>query len=255
MRVDQTKCAELRKELGNWYRRTVATKSEIQSILGKLMWIARAVKYSRCFVLRIIAEVKKLTSQKQKCTLSLAIRKDLLWWKEYLHVFNGVELLVSNTVSVQVAGDACPVGMGSWNPNLKEYFSTKFPFLLQDSQIPIHIKEFICVIMAVKLWGMHWSGKRCEIFCDNDSVCDVITYLKPKDSEMQKYLREFLFWVCKFNFHPTVSKIGTKENDIADFLSRNFCRSDATKFFEKEGISPMVQIEISEEEFELKADW
>ena len=230
-------------------------ETEIQSILGKLMWIARAVKFSRCFVLRIIAEMKKLTHQKQKTTLSLAIRKDLLWWKEYLLVFNGIEFLVPEKIAVQVAGDACPVGMGSWNPDLNEYFSTKFPFGLQDPKIPIHIKEFICVIMAVKLWGHLWSGKCCAIFCDNDAVCDVITYLKPKDSEMQKYLREFLFWVCKYNFHPVVSKIGTKENDVADFLSRNFCPADADTFFSKEGISPMRKVCISDDDFDLAADW
>ena len=255
MRVDQRKCAELRLELEHWCRRTVANKSEIQSILGKLMWIARAVKFSRSFVLRIIAEVKKLSSQKQKTTLSNCIRKDLLWWKEYLLVFNGVELLVPDHVSVQVAGDACPMGLGSWNPDLKEYFSTLFPFKLQDPQIPIHIKEFICVILAVKLWGKHWAGKRCEILCDNDAVCDVITNMKPKNSEMQKYLREFLFWVCKFNFHPVVSKIGTKENSVADFLSRNFNEDDAETFFSKEGISPLKKLVIYEEHFELKADW
>ena len=109
--------------------------------------------------------------------------------------------------------------------------------------------------MAVKLWGVHWSGKRCAIFCDNDAVCDVITYLKPKDSEMQRYLREFLYWVCKFNFHPVVSKIGTKENDVADFLSRNFSQADADLFFVKTGLSPIIAISVCDEDFELKADW
>lgn len=43
-------------ELGKWHRKTVATNSEIQYILGKLMWVARAVKFSHCFVLRITCE-------------------------------------------------------------------------------------------------------------------------------------------------------------------------------------------------------
>ena len=219
------------------------------------MWVARAVKFSRCFVLRIIAESKKLSSQNEKTTLSLAIRKDLLWWHKYLLTFNGVSLLVPDTVAVQVAGDACPVGMGSWNPNSLEYFSRKFPFHLQDPSIPIHIKEFICLILSVKLWGEQWAGKTCQIFCDNDSVCDVITYLKPKDSEMQRYLREFLYWVCKYNFHPVVSKIGTKENDVADFLSRNFSTDDAQVFFEKQNIQPCKPITISDDYFVLLADW
>ena len=61
--------------------------------------------------------------------------------------------------------------------------------------------------------------------------------------------------MCKFNFHPVVSKIGTKENDVADFLSRNFDPTDAKTFFSKHGISPLKQVVIYEDDFNLKADW
>ena len=164
-----------------WSRKTVATKAELQSILGKLLWVSRAVKFSRCFVLRIIAEVKKLKFQTQKITLSSDIRKDFLWWDHFMTVFNGTHLLVPSNPSVQISGDACPMGYGIWNPGSNEYFSSKFPLHLQDSQIPIHIKEFLCLILASKAWGKNWAGKTVQIFCDNDAVCDVVSYLKPKD--------------------------------------------------------------------------
>merc|ERR1711954_285071 len=101
-----------------------------------------------------------------------------------------------------MGGDACVVGLGCYSLPQKLYFSCKFPHKLQDSSIPIHIKEFKCVILAAKVWGSYWSGMTVEIFSDNDSVVDVITNLKPKDPHMQACLREFLFWVCKFNFEP-----------------------------------------------------
>ena len=255
MRVSQVKCQELKYELEKWSRKTVANKTDLQSILGKLLWVSRAVQYSRCFVLRIIAEVKKLKSQNQKTTLSSSIRKDFLWWETYMNEFNGIHLLVPNLISEQISGDACPMGFGCWYPNQKEYFSSRFPKSLQDPKIPIHLKEFICIILAVKVWGHLWAGKRVSIFCDNDSVCDVICYLKPKAENMQMYLREFLFWVCFFNFVPVVSKISTKENDIADFLSRNFNESDANIFFEKENLPSQKLINISDSDFCFKADW
>ena len=105
------------------------------------------------------------------------------------------------------------------------------------------------------MWGVHWAGKVCQIFCDNDAVCDVVTHMKPKDPQMQRYLREFLYWVCKYNFHPIVSKIGTRENDVADFLSRNFCPDDAKVFFERQQIPPQKQIAIADDYFDLVADW
>ena len=169
--------------------------------------------------------------------------------------FNGVELMIPDSIAAQVAGDACPTGLGSWNLCSREYFSRRFPHSLRDPQIPIHVLEFLCVIIAVKKWGSEWSGKRVQIYCDNDSVCDVLTYLKPKDKRMQSLLREFLHWVCVFNFSPQVSKIGTKENSIADFLSRNFSDNDAEQFFMKENIYPLAKLNIIDEDFDLIADW
>ena len=110
MRVNDSKCQELKFELQKWSKKTVATKSDLQSILGKLLWVSRAVKFSRCFVLRIIAEIKKLKFQSQKITLSQDVRKDFLWWEQFMLVFNGVHLLVPSEPSVQISGDACPMG-------------------------------------------------------------------------------------------------------------------------------------------------
>ena len=80
-----------------------------------------------------------------------------------MSVFNGVELFVPDHVSIEAARDACPAGMGSWNKSNHEYFSCRFPLYLLDPAIPIHIKEFICLITSVKIWGSEWAGKRCLI--------------------------------------------------------------------------------------------
>ena len=127
MSFEQTKCFEIRTELNRWIRKTVATKTDLQSILGKLLWVSRAIKYSRCFVMRIIGEIKKLKFQKQKITLSQDIRKDFLWWMNFMTAFNGIHLLVPDVPTDQISGDACQMGYGIWNPNTSEYFSAKFP--------------------------------------------------------------------------------------------------------------------------------
>ena len=69
MRVDSSKCCELKGVLKKWINKTVASKSDLQSILGKLLWVSKAVKYSRCFVMRIIAEVKKLNFKVRKSNI------------------------------------------------------------------------------------------------------------------------------------------------------------------------------------------
>ena len=55
MYVDDDKIKELKAELGRWVVKTVTKKSELQSILGKLLWVSKTVRFSRIFVARIIA--------------------------------------------------------------------------------------------------------------------------------------------------------------------------------------------------------
>ena len=76
----------------------------------------------------------------------------------------------------------------------------KSPINICTAAIPIHEKEFLVVILSVRLWGPNWTG----LFCDNDAVCEAVTNQKPKDPTMQQLLREFLYWVCRFNFTPVL---------------------------------------------------
>ena len=115
MQVGEDKRIEVKSTIDIWYRRTVATKRELQSLQGQLMWVSKVVRFSRCFVTRIIAEQKSLQSQQQKKTLSSDLKKDLLWWKLFLDVFNGVELLVPQTVACNILGDATLTGAGAWD--------------------------------------------------------------------------------------------------------------------------------------------
>ena len=124
-----------------------------------------------------------------------------------------------------------------------------------STETPIHIKEFIVVILCVRLWGPAWTGQRINIFCDNESVCETCTNQKPKDLKMQQLLREFLFWVCKFNFHPVLQKIGTKQNHIADFVSRNHRAADIKNYLEQNGFPDQKDVQIPLDWFSFQAEW
>ena len=255
MQVDEGKRKEVTALVQMWAKKTVATKQEIQSILGKLMWVSRVVRYSRCFVGRIIAILKGLRSQKQKVTLSVEIKKDFLWWSVFLPVFNGIELLVPTTVFCSIIGDATLQGGGCWNERQKEYFSRMFPVHLQDHHIPIHLKEFFVAIVAAKLWGHLLEGKRVAFYCDNEAVVKTMIYQKPKDPELQKCLREMLFIVCKYRFQPVFLRVTTEDNDIADYISRIHEVKAIQIKFDTRGLPNMVPITVLDEMFDFVADW
>ena len=105
------------------------------------------------------------------------------------------------------------------------------------------------------IWGHLWSGSAVELFVDNTAVCLTCTNQKPSDPLMSAFLREFLFLVVKFKFHPIVKHIGTKENFIADFLSRNFSAEEAASFFASINMSRMKQLPVPDDMFTFTCNW
>ena len=172
-----------------------------------------------------------------------------------MDVFNGVELLIPDTVYCNILGDATLAGGGTWNEMEKEFISRMFPVHLQGAAIYIHLKEFWMVILAVKVWGSKWTGRRIGIYCDNEAVCKSIIYQKPKDLELQRCLRELLYYVCKYKFQPIILRVSTKDNDIADYISRVYDNFSINQMFIKKGLEGMKQIEVTDDMFDFVADW
>ena len=64
MTVPPEKITEIRAEIGKWVRKTTITKRELQSLLGKLFWVAKVVKYARAIMGRLLLQLRTLSNQK-----------------------------------------------------------------------------------------------------------------------------------------------------------------------------------------------
>ena len=267
MRVPQEKLDEVKEEIERWLRKTTTTKKGLQQLLGRLFWISRCVKFSRPFMGRLLQQLKELHHQadNKKSLLSPASKLDIVWWHRYLSKFNGVELIyvdepldltldqLLDTTALVNCGDAQMWGGGSYYGD--EYWSRPFPVWLQSPEIPIHLKEFYVVLASCHLWGDQWTGKLVYIFCDNDAVVETLEKKKPKNEKMLELLREFLYIVCVKKFTPAFKKIGTKENIIADFISRCHDPTQTQKFFKVQNTKPKKLINIPDAYFDFNSNW
>ena len=252
--VPPAKLAELKDLLFTWLRKSVVTKRSMQSLTGKLLWVARCVQHSRCFLSRLLAGLRSLSEQHHKLTLTEEMRLDILWWYTYICKFNGVDFIVSpSTITQTYAGDACLFGGGGYHGS--QYWSRRLPDWMCGEKPPIHLKEFYVLLISIRTWGPSWSGQTVQLFCDNTAVVEVCTRQKPRDLEMAKFLREFLLLVVTYKFYPLVSKIGTKENWCADFISRVFDPLEHKKFFHQHKMSPLSPVYIPDSQFSFTAAW
>ena len=267
MSIPGDKLEEVRCELDIWTRRKTVSKRTLQKLLGKLFWIARCVKYSRGFMGRLLARLRELHNEPDHKTYPLTAdcKQDIQWWARYVRRFNGTELLypeeplnltlddMLSTNSVVYCGDAQPLGGGAFCGH--EYWAQAFPTWLREERIPIHVKEFQVLIASTALWGGNWKGKLVYMFCDNMAVVRVLDKERPKDPELSRLLREFLYLVCTRGFTPVFRHVGSKVNHIADFLSRNYDQVSINRYMLEHDLPLSVRRSIPEAYFRLQSLW
>ena len=254
--IPAEKVAELHDLLTTWSTKTTCTKRGLQSLCGKLLWVGKCVKHSRVFLSRLLAALKTLSDglPYHKMTLSAEMRLDIKWWLTYIRFFNGVDFIINpSIINFSYKGDACQDGGGGFH--LKEYWSRPLPEWMKGKSTPIHLKEYWVLLVSIKLWGPTWTGSAVELFVDNTAVCQTCTNQKPSDTTMAAFLREYLFLVVHYKFHPIISHIGTKENFIADYLSRNFSPDQARTFFISHNLEPLYLRQVPDFMFKFSADW
>ena len=142
------------------------TKSTLQSLIGKLVFISKYVRQSRVFISRILCLLRKLKFHHHHVHLNAEFRKDIRWWCRFLRSYNGVSMI--NTASRLLPGevfttDACLSGCGGLC--VDQYFHSVFPDFILSQHLDINCLELLTIIVALRLWGTRWKGPRLTVRC------------------------------------------------------------------------------------------
>ena len=267
MSIPPEKIAEVREEVSLWRNKKSASKKSLQQLLGKLFWVSRCVQFSRGFMGRLLSQLQAMHGlpDHKKEKLSPGSALDIKWWDRYLRRFNGIEMLypsdplhlslnqLLDTDALVNCGDAEMKGGGAYFAS--QYWSRSFPDWLRASSIPIHLKEFWVVVVSAWLWGDQWQGRMVYIFSDNDAVVEVLEKEKPKDPKMLELLQEFLYIVCTRRFTPIFRKISSKDNEVADFISRCHNKFEIEAYFEKKKLPMHTEVTAPDNLFTLRSNW
>jgi hypothetical protein len=223
MEITPNRLIEIRSLVKVWLNKKVATLKELQSLLGKLNFIGACVKPSRIFVARLLNWLRQLygADKKIKHRIPDEVKKDLLWWNEFLPKYNGISLLYLGPwcePDTILSCDACLEGCGGfWEGN---YFHALFPSEILSFNLHIGALEMLALVLCLHLWASNFRHSRIVILCDNLSTCIAINSGKAKCPFLQKYIREICFISAVYEFEIKAQHISSSENRLADHLSR-----------------------------------
>lgn len=219
LRITDERLQDISQELGRWARKQKANKTELQSLIGKLMFIAKCVRPGRLFINRMLEWLRQIPDRGTH-SVTAEFRKDISWWSRFMHRFNGIRDMPPSVWSLPdqyLATDACSSGVGGIC--MGEFFHAPLP---PEEQFDWHINELelAAIMVAIKLWSHKLKGIRVTVYCDNSASVSVLNTLKSNSSRLLQLTREIAFWCAEGQTEIKAVHLAGRDNRVPDWLSR-----------------------------------
>ena len=197
----------------------VASKKQLQSLIGTLSHAATVVVPGRTFLRRMIDTMRIPKRQHHHVRLNREFQSDIHWWACFLPLWNGKTILPPQQVSHAFWSDAS----GSWGCGALSHTLHWFQVQWPESWRQCHIaaKEMVPVVIAVAVWGRPWSSSAVQVFSDNMAVVCAISSGSARDPLLMHFLPCLHFFCAHFQIILRAQHIAGVLNTAADALSRD----------------------------------
>lgn len=137
------------------------TLKKLQSLIGSLSFVCRAISPGRAFLRRLIDLTCGVRQAWFKISLSKGAKDDLRMWRTFLHKFNGVSIFPDQVwvggEDLELYTDACKsIGFAGFFQG--NWFQSKWR--KSCTNYSIAWQECFPIVVAVVLWGDMLKGKR-----------------------------------------------------------------------------------------------
>ena len=215
--IPSEKLHEILQECIKFKNQKQFSRRQLQSVIGKLMFVHKVVKPARVFVNRLL---ETLRSMKDKASMSTEILKDINWFCQLVEKFNGTCQYMYRPVACveTIELDACLTGLGACYKD----FVYQYQFRQGEVTNSFSITHFEMwnVLVALRIWGHMWANKSVVIKCDNQAVVSVVNTSVTKDHILATMCRNIWLETAMKDINLKLIHIPGKDNGCADLLSR-----------------------------------
>ena len=215
--IDRSRVEEIRSLLEEWLAKNKCSKKDLQSLLGKLQFVASCVRPGRVFTMRLLALLRQIPKN-GSVSIPEETRADLRWWRCFMERYNGISMMPCTEPDQVFATDACLEGYRGWCSG--SFFRSEFPQFIMERHLHINALELLTVMVALKLWGKLFRRKRISILCDNIASVMVLNRGITRDKFQAQCLRVITFITAVGEFQVRAQHIPGMDNRIPDILSR-----------------------------------
>ncbi|XP_061191730.1 uncharacterized protein LOC133199966 [Saccostrea echinata] len=233
MKLPQDKLANLQHTFQTCLSSKKITLQSLQSLIGLLNFACKVVAPGRAFCRRLIDATIGIRKPHHKLRVTLEMKADLLVWLKFLQNYNGVTVISNNIWTSDTFLQLFTDSAGGQNGGFGIFFSgswaySKWPQDWVQSEIirGMTFLELFPVYVAVLIWHESLANMRILFHIDNMAVVQVLNNSTSKSNKVMKIVRELVLITLQYNITIKAQHIPTKQNSIADCISR----SQWTKF-------------------------
>ena len=215
--IPEQKMQEVMDELAGWQRMDWATKTQLQSLAGKLNYIGNCVRPARRFMNRILTSLRQAHTE-TRVKLTQEFKKDVAWFQAFARDFNRKILIEPKLPCLEIECDACPKGGGGCT--VDHCYQFVFPDHYQ-TQFHISQLEAINAVMAVKtLTPNNLTDSRVLIKTDNMGSMFALSTGRTRDPVLAACARELWLFAALRGLDILVTHVPGETLILADALSR-----------------------------------
>ena len=174
--IPPEKLTTILTDVRHWVRCDVASKHQLQSILGLLLYVHKCVKPARVFLNRML-DLLRSAHGRSKNFLMPEFKRDLRWFAKFLPTYNGVSLHDHKPIHATLELDACLTGFGGCCGCHVYHLPIVRGFMNWSI---VHL-EMVNILIAIRLFKPLWSTRKVLIKCDNEAVVSVLKTGKTRD--------------------------------------------------------------------------
>ena len=196
-------------------KRSISRK-DLQSVLGRLLYIAKCIRPARLFVSRLLEQLRG--AKRQHINIDSSMRADLEWFRDFAMSWNGVAVFPDSTPTRDIVVDACLTGIGA--------ATVRTAYALQVAPMDrpyanINELEALNVAVALQTFAAESDrGKRITVYCDNKAAVSVLQSGRGQNKAILEVARAAWMIQALFQVSIEYKHIPGHLNDLADALSR-----------------------------------
>ena len=213
-------------------RRTVTVK-HLQKLTGSLNFLCRAIVPGRTFLRRLYDHMKTSDGTELKqyhhVRVNKQIRDDCQMWLTFLtgdqqalcRPFVDLKVFdTSETLDFYTDSSACEtLGFGCIFRS-RWMFGQWEPGFIRECNPSIAYLELAALVMAVLTWGKLLRNKRIIIYCDNQSVVQMVNNTTSRCTNCMVLIRKLVLDGMFNNRRVFVRYVASRDNGRVDSLSR-----------------------------------